>query len=86
MRQSSTRIVTIVTATNGHMDLITSIYEAEVLTGVSSWEEIPPDRQEMNERRKRIQELGYPYLVAYSGDDVLGYTYAAPYRPRTGYR
>jgi phosphinothricin acetyltransferase len=29
---------------------------------------------------------GHPYLVATSGETVVGYAYAGPYRPRAAYR
>jgi len=62
------------------------IYEEQVLNGISSWEEIPPTLNEMQERRSAIFEKGYPFLVGEIGDQVVGYAYAGPYRSRSGYR
>ncbi|MFD2206145.1 GNAT family N-acetyltransferase [Kiloniella antarctica] len=65
---------------------ITGIYADEVLHGVSSWEEVPPDNEEMSRRRDAIVKGGYPYRVAIKNDQVIGYAYASSYRPRPGYR
>lgn len=65
---------------------ILSIYAEQVLHGVSSWEETPPDLAEMTKRRDGIVDAGYPYRVAVRGDEVIGYSYASAYRPRPGYR
>ena len=73
-------------ANSEDMGSITAIYYHEVLKGISSWEEKPPDQDEMDQRRKKIQDGGYPYLTAYLGNKLIGYTYASPYRPRSGYR
>jgi phosphinothricin acetyltransferase len=68
------------------MAAITAIYADEVLHGVSSWEEVPPTNEEMTRRRDAIIAGGYPYRVAVLDGKTVGYTYASPYRPRTGYR
>ena len=65
---------------------IQAIYAEEVLHGVSSWEEIPPEVEEMCNRFESIIAAGYPYLVAEINNVVAGYCYASSYRPRIGYR
>ncbi len=40
----------------------------------------------MARRRSDILDRGLPYLVAERSGHVLGYCYAAPYRPRSAYR
>ena len=40
----------------------------------------------MAARRARIIGAGYPFLVATSAGDVVGYAYAGPYRDRPAYR
>jgi len=62
------------------------IYAGHVLTGVASFEEEPPTREEFQRRWQSIVDLGLPYLVACDGDHVLGYAYAGLYRPRSAYR
>src|SRR5437764_455694 len=46
---------------------ITAIYRHHVLNGVASFEEVPPDRQEIARRRGEIVARGLPYLVAENG-------------------
>lgn len=69
-----------------HVPAIHGIYAHWVLHGLASFEEVPPDAAEMDRRRLSVQELKLPYLVAEDGGDVLGFAYAGPYRPRSGYR
>jgi phosphinothricin acetyltransferase len=65
---------------------ITAIYGHHVLHGLASFEEVPPETDEMARRRAAILERGLPYLVAELGGKVVGYSYAGPFRPRIGYR
>jgi phosphinothricin acetyltransferase len=66
---------------------IQAIYAHHVLTGLGSFEEVPPDVAEMARRRAATLALNLPYLVAEAEDGrVIGYAYAAPYRTRSAYR
>ena len=65
---------------------IREIYAHHVLTGTASFEELPPDRDEMLARYRGLVERGYPYRVAVREGALLGYAYAGPYRPRPAYR
>jgi L-amino acid N-acyltransferase YncA len=65
---------------------IAAIYRHHVLHGVASFEEIPPDGEELARRRQEILALGLPYLVAEAAGRVLGYCYASRYRTRSAYR
>jgi L-amino acid N-acyltransferase YncA len=65
---------------------ITAIYGYHVLHGVASFEETPPAVDEMARRRRAVLDHGLPYLVAETGGRVVGYCYAGPFRPRSGYR
>ncbi len=73
---------------SSHQDIgaITRIYKNEVLTGLASFELRPPDKIEMGERRQRIVQAGFPYLVATIDNNIAGYAYAGPYRSRPAYR
>ena len=46
----------------------------------------PPDETEMrrHSRLSDIRSRGLPYLVAEQDGEVIGYGYAAPFRPRAG--
>ncbi|MBI1212797.1 MAG: GNAT family N-acetyltransferase [Alphaproteobacteria bacterium] len=63
-----------------------AIYAHYVLHGFGTFEEVPPGVSSFDEKIRLIAAHGLPFLVAQSGDEVLGYTYASPFRPRTGYR
>jgi L-amino acid N-acyltransferase YncA len=65
---------------------IAAIYGHHVLHGVASFEEIPPNEDEVARRRRDIIELNLPYLVAERSGRVVGYSYASRYRARSAYR
>src|SRR5436190_19527145 len=65
---------------------ITEIYAYHVLHGTGSFEIDPPDADEMARRMGDIVSRGLPYLVAESGNIVIGYAYATLYRTRVAYR
>jgi phosphinothricin acetyltransferase len=65
---------------------IAEIYDHAVRFGTATFELIPPDLGEMTRRFHTLIEGGFPYFVAVLGDEVVGYAYAASYRPRPAYR
>jgi len=65
---------------------IAAIYAPHVRAGTATFEIDPPDLDEMLRRWHDIRARGLPYLVAEAEDRVVGYAYAAPYRPRPAYR
>jgi len=65
---------------------ITAIYAHHVLHGLASFEEAPPQSEEIGRRRAAILAQRLPYLVAEREERVVGYCYAGPFRPRIGYR
>ncbi|MCW5733034.1 MAG: N-acetyltransferase [Enhydrobacter sp.] len=78
--------VTVRTSAEADMPAIQAIYAHHVLHGLASFEEEPPTVDEIGARRATVVRLGLPYLVAELGGDVVGYSYASPYRPRPAYR
>ncbi len=68
------------------MAAVTTIYGHHVLHGKASFEETPPTEEDMRGRQRALLDGGYPYLVAERGGQVMGYTYAGPYRTRPAYR
>ncbi len=78
--------VTLRPSQDGDLAQIVAIYAHHVLTGLASFEEVPPDLAEMTQRRAAILAKGLPYLVAVEDDRLLGYAYAGPYRTRPAYR
>jgi phosphinothricin acetyltransferase len=73
-------------AGEGDLSAVQAIYAHHVLTGLGSFEEQPPDAAEIARRFRAVVEAGLPYLVAELEGKVVGYAYAAPFRPRPAYR
>jgi len=73
-------------ATPEDMDQIQSIYAYYVTRTAASFEEDVPSVAEMRRRRDEVVARNLPYLVAEEDGEVLGYTYAGPWRPRSAYR
>jgi len=65
---------------------IAAIYAHHVLNGAGTFEETPPDVPEIARRVAAVSALGLPYLVAAGEGGVIGFAYAAPFRPRAAYR
>jgi phosphinothricin acetyltransferase len=65
---------------------IAAIYEPYVLTSAATMELEAPDGAEIERRMAEVRGRGLPYLVAEADREVIGYGYAAPFRPRPGYR
>ncbi|MBM3502950.1 MAG: N-acetyltransferase family protein [Alphaproteobacteria bacterium] len=65
---------------------IQAIYADHVRTGLASFEEEPPDVDEMIRRWRGVDVLGLPYVVANVAGAVAGYAYAHPYHARSAYR
>ena len=65
---------------------LAAIYGDAVLHGFGTFEEVAPSPADMDTRRKAVQDMGLPYLVAEQDGKVLGFAYAGPFRPRAAYR
>ncbi len=68
------------------MAAIQAIYAHHVNHGLASFEEVPPDIDEIARRRDKVQANGLPYLVAETDGAVRGFAYASPFRDRSAYR
>ena len=73
-------------ATDADSAALAAIYGDAVLHGFGTFEEVPPAPAEMDARRRAVQDQGLPYLVVEVDGEVLGFAYAAPFRPRAAYR
>ena len=78
--------VTVRPSTDADLPAIAAIYGWNVLNGLGTFEEVPPDIAEMARRRAGFLDKGMPYLVAEQDGAVLGYAYAGPFRLRAAYR
>jgi phosphinothricin acetyltransferase len=73
-------------STDADVPAIAAIYAWNVLNGLGTFEEVPPDEAEMGRRRAAFLDRGLPYLVAELDGEVAGYCYAGPFRLRAAYR
>lgn len=65
---------------------LAEVYADAVRHGLGTFEETPPSPAEMDRRRARLARHRLPHLVAEDAGRVLGFAYAAPFRPRPAYR
>jgi L-amino acid N-acyltransferase YncA len=72
--------------TSADIPAITAIYAKFVTTSTATFEIVAPDEFEMLRRRRAVLDRGLPYLVAELEGYVVGFCYAAQFRPREGYR
>ena len=80
------RTVTVRNAAERDLPAIQVIYAHHVLTGVATFEEIPPSVEELRSRHAAVIASGLPFLVAESLGEVVGYAYATTWRSRPAYR
>ncbi len=73
-------------ATEADVAAVAAIYGHHVLHGLGTFEEVPPTDAEMAQRIAAVQDRGLPYLVAEDEGRIVGFAYAAPFRPRAAYR
>jgi L-amino acid N-acyltransferase YncA len=73
-------------ATLADMPAVQALYAHYVLNELATFELVPPTLEEMCARRQAILGSHLPYLVAHIDDVIVGYAYAASYRPRPAYR
>ena len=65
---------------------IQAIYAHHVLNSLGTFEEVPPDTDEIRRRMHAVLAQDCPWLVAVEDERIGGYAYAAPFRPRSAYR
>jgi phosphinothricin acetyltransferase len=65
---------------------VAAVYGHHVLHGLGTFEEVPPSEVEMAARMGAVLGHGLPYVVMEDADQVLGFSYASPFRLRAAYR
>lgn len=74
-------------ATAEDANAIAALYRHYVLTSSATFEEQPPDADEILRRMQRVQDAKLPWRLAVThAGALLGYAYASPYRDRSAYR
>ncbi|GAA3776160.1 GNAT family N-acetyltransferase [Plantactinospora mayteni] len=82
----TTDAVTICPATAADAPAIAGIFAYYVLNSVATFEETPPTAADWRRRLDALTARGLPFLTAKTGDEVHGFAYAAPWRPKPAYR
>ena len=80
------RLIVVRPASEADMGAVRKIYAHYVLHSLATFEETAPTLEEMLVRRRASVDLGLPFLVAEADTEILGFAYAAAYRPRPAYR
>ncbi|MFC7326115.1 GNAT family N-acetyltransferase [Marinactinospora rubrisoli] len=65
---------------------VATIYRHYVLNTRVTFDESPPALQDWRDRAAGLAERGLPFLVAELDGAVVGYAYAAPWKPKPAYR
>lgn len=73
-------------AVTADMAQVAAIYAHYVATSVATFEEDPPPAGYWQARLTDLTRLNLPFLVADEAGDILGYSFASPWRPRPAYR
>ena len=74
-------------ATSHDIPHMLEIYNHYVLNSTVTFDEDPLTLTEMRSKFAKVQQLGYPWLVAVSPRGViLGYAYVIPWKPKAAYR
>ncbi|AGZ41762.1 GNAT family N-acetyltransferase [Actinoplanes friuliensis] len=73
-------------ARGADVDRITEIYGHFVEHSLATFDEVAPSGDDWRHKLETVQARGLPFLVARAGDDVVGFAYAAPFRPKPAYR
>jgi phosphinothricin acetyltransferase len=73
-------------ASESDIQAVQQIYAFHVLHGLATFEEVPPDVEDLLGRRRSVIGAGLPYLVASLEEQIVGYAYANSYRSRPAYK
>ncbi|MBP9041481.1 MAG: N-acetyltransferase [Anaerolineaceae bacterium] len=65
---------------------ITDIYNPYILNTIITFEEIEIPASEIRQRIANVTSKGLPWIVYETGDGIIGYAYASPWRTRSAYR
>jgi L-amino acid N-acyltransferase YncA len=78
--------VTVRPASAADVAALARIYNHYIQDTVITFEEEPVSAQVMATRVSEVQALSLPWLVAESGNEVVGYAYATKWKARSAYR
>ena len=70
----------------GDLPAVAAILEPYATRTAVTFDEEPPSLDAWSARFADLAARGLPFLVAEIDDEVVGYAYASPWRPKTAYR
>jgi L-amino acid N-acyltransferase YncA len=73
-------------AAGGDLDAVAAIFSHYVTSTVVTFEVTPPTAGYWRQCRDELAGRGLPFLVCECAGRVVGYAYAAPWRPKPAYR
>lgn len=73
-------------ATADDVSAFHEIYAHHVRNGFGTFDEVPPSPTDYEEKFRSLTATGLPWLAAEGAGEVVGFAYASPFRPRSGYR
>lgn len=73
-------------AAPNHAADVAAIYNAYVADDIATFEEQPVSTDEMTQRIAAVRRLSLPWLIASEANEICGYAYAGPWKPRSAYR
>jgi L-amino acid N-acyltransferase YncA len=73
-------------AAAGDLAAVAAILAYYVTNSVVTFEVTPPTVEHWQHRLDDLAERGLPFLVCESGGQVIGWAFAAPWRPKPAYR
>lgn len=83
--RSELKTFTVRTALVEDAAAVSAIYAEHVRSGTASFDTVPRTVAETEHKITEINGMGWPFLVADRGADILGYAYASQFRDRAAY-
>jgi len=78
--------VTVRPAESADVGVLARIYNHYIRNSISTFEEVEVAGEELELRVAAVTSAALPWLVACSGEKVVGYAYASPWKGRSAYR
>jgi len=68
------------------MPAVAAIFAHYVTETLITFELQPPSAEDWRAKQRDLEILGWPFLVAVLGEEIIGYAYVMPWRPKPAYR
>ncbi|WP_308198054.1 GNAT family N-acetyltransferase [Saccharopolyspora soli] len=68
------------------LDVVAEIFAHYVNDSTATFETVPPSAAQWRQKFDALTRNGLPFLVVEVGTELVGFAYAAPWRPKPAYR